>query len=453
MDGLNFFIVFVVIVVVDCQCWWCYMLVWVKFLLILLIFFGWVGLLLYFVMFWICELGYIIGIVGVYLVIWGVVILFGFMNVFLVVGLLVDCCLVCIWIGLFFGIIILVVVYNEEVLILGMLDSIVWQDYFGLMQVLVINDGLCDVIMVWFGIVLYLWFMVIDLKQNVGKVNVLNQGLKQVQYLFIIMLDGDFYFYKGVLWYLVGCFLSDLLNMVVVVGSVLLCNLCINLVIKIQEWDYFYGIVVIKCLQSLFQGMLVVQGVFLLYCIDVLCEVNGWFECVGEDIVLIWVIFKFGYCVGYCEDVIIFINVLIMFGQFICQCQCWLCGLIEVFKMYGSLLFKLCMSMVFVWWNLLFLYMDVVYMLFFIFGIVLVLFGVYWIVGLMILLVLLMVFVVNYLMFYIQLYMFCVQGLKVWCNLFGFFVYVLFYGLVLQLGCVLGYFVEMFNLCKYWGMK
>ena len=156
---------------------------------------------------------------------------------------------------------------------------------------------------------------------------------------------------------------------------------------------------------------------------------------------------------GYCEDAITFTNAPSSFGQFIRQRQRWSRGLIEAFKTHGNLLFKPRMSTVFVWWNLLFPYMDVAYTLFFIPGIVLALFGIYWIAGPMTLLVLPMAGLVNYLMFYIQSHMFRAQGLHVRRNPLGFIVYAMFYGIVLQPGCVLGYLSEMLNLRKHWGTK
>jgi biofilm PGA synthesis N-glycosyltransferase PgaC len=71
----------------------------------------------------------------------------------------------------------------------------------------------------------------------------------------------------------------------------------------------------------------------------------------------------------------------------------------------------------------------------------------------MTLLVLPLAFAANYLMFYIQSAMFTAQGLKVRRNRLGFLVYVLFYGIVLQPACLLGYLKELLNLRKHWGTK
>ena len=430
-----------------------YVPVRVKFAITMLASFAWAVFSLHLAQRWIIDLSDLIGTVPAYLVIFGIAILPGFMNAFLVVSLLLDRRPPRHWSGPYPGITVLVAAYNEESSILATLASLEKQDYPGALQVIVINDGSSDRTMERLQSVSYPWLQVLDLKQNAGKANALNQGLKLARHALTITLDGDSYLYRDALRHLVGRFLSDPPNTAAVAGSVLLRNSRVNLVTKIQEWDYFHGIAAIKRLQSLFQGTLVAQGAFSLYRTDVLREIDGWPECVGEDIVLTWAILERGHRVGYCEDAIAFTNAPTTLRQFIRQRQRWSRGLIEAFKAHGRLLFRARMSTVFIWWNLLFPYMDVVYTLFFIPGIVLALFGVYWLAGPMTLLVLPLAFVVNYLMFYIQSGMFRSQGLKVRRNPVGFIVYALFYGVVLQPGCVLGYLSEILNLRKHWGTK
>lgn len=430
-----------------------YVPVKMKFALTMLSAFAWALLSLHLAHRWIVDLSELIGTVPAYLVIFGIAILPGFMNAFLVMGLLLDRRPRRSWEHQLPGITVLVAAYNEEESILATLTSLDKQEYPAPLQVIVINDGSTDATMARLDSVSYPWLQVLNLTTNAGKANALNQGLKLARHSLTITLDGDSYLYRHALRHLVDRFLSDPPNTAAVAGAVLLRNSRLNLVTRIQEWDYFHGIAAIKRLQSLFQGTLVAQGAFSLYRSDVLREVGGWPECVGEDIVLTWAILNAGHRVGYCEDAITFTNAPTTFKQFIRQRQRWSRGLIEAFKAHGSLLFRARMSTVFIWWNLLFPYMDVAYTLFFIPGIVLALFGIYWLAGPMTLLVLPMAFVVNYLMFYIQSHMFRAQGLKVRRNPVGFVVYALFYGLVLQPGCVLGYLSEMLNLRKHWGTK
>ncbi|WNL44853.1 glycosyltransferase [Dyella sp. BiH032] len=404
---------------------------------------------------WVHDLAAVEGNFLAMLMIFGIAILPGFMNAFLVAGLLFDrrpkrrpipdAELP--------GITVLVAAYNEEESILSTLSSIDKQHYGGTLEVIVINDGSTDGTMDKLRTVRYPWLHVIDLKCNGGKANALNVGLRHATQPLTITLDADSYLYRHALRRLVERYLSDPPNTAAVAGAVLVRNSRLNLITRMQEWDYFHGIAAVKRLQSLFQGTLVAQGAFSLYRTDILRQVGGWPECVGEDIVLTWAILRLGHRVGYCEDAVTFTNAPTTFHQFIRQRQRWSRGLIEAFKTHWELLFQRRMSTLFIWWNLLFPYMDLVYTLVFIPGLILACFGIYWLAGPMTLLVLPMAGLVNYLMFFIQSRMFRAQGLKVRHNPLGLLVYTLFYGIVLQPGCVLGYAAELLRMRKRWGTK
>jgi biofilm PGA synthesis N-glycosyltransferase PgaC len=430
-----------------------YLSVQMKFAISLVVSLAWAGTSLWLAQRWIDDLSLVAGSILAYLVIFGIAILPGFMNAFLVVGLLLDRRPPRDVITSFPGVTVLVAAYNEQGSILATLASLDQQDYPAPLEVMVINDGSTDATMTLLAGVNYPWLHVINLSQNGGKANALNEGLKRASHPLTVTLDGDSYLYGNALKNLVERFLSDPPNTAAVAGAVLVRNSRLNLVTKVQEWDYFHGIAAIKRLQSLFQGTLVAQGAFSLYRTDVLRDLSGWPDLVGEDIVLTWGILNKGYRVGYCEDAVSFTDAPTTFKQFIRQRQRWSRGLIEAFKMHGRLLFRWRMSTIFIWWNLLFPFIDVIYTLFFIPGLVLAMFGIYWVAGPMTLLVLPLAFVVNYLMFFIQSRMFKAQGLKVRHNPVGFIFYSLFYGIVLQPGCVLGYLSEILNLRKRWGTK
>jgi len=430
-----------------------YLSVRVKFFITLAVALAWMLFSLLMAQRWIDELSRLAGPVLAWITVVGIAVLPGFMNAFLMTGLLLDRRPPRAVIDRFPGITILVAAYNEQDSILATLESLAKQDYPAPMQVLVINDGSTDATMERLRSVGYPWLQVLDLGRNRGKAGALNEGLKLARHPFTITLDGDSYLYRNALRHLVGRFLSDPPNTAAVAGCVLLRNSRLNMITRMQEWDYFHGIAAIKRLQSLFQGTLVAQGAFSLYRTDVLRNVGGWPECVGEDIVLTWSMLDLGHRVGYCEDAVTFTNAPTTFRQFIRQRQRWSRGLIEAFKAYWRLLFRARMSTLFIWWNLLFPYMDVVYTLGFIPGVILALFGFYWLAGPMTLLVLPLACIVNYLMFSIQSRMFRAQGLKVRRNPVGFLVYALFYGMLLQPGCVIGYAAELLNLRKHWGTK
>lgn len=407
---------------------------------------------------WIEEIATLTSYFLSYFIIFGIAIVPGFMNAFLVMSLLLDSRprRRVIADSEYPAITILIAAYNEGPNIASTLESIHRQAYPGPLRVIVINDGSSDDTAAVVRTLLseYAWLELLDLAQNGGKARALNLGLAQVQSDLTVTIDGDCYLYKDALRRLVERYLGDPRNTASVAGAVLVRNSRKNFVTRVQEWDYFHGIAAIKRLQSLYQGTLVAQGAFSLYRTDVLRSVGGWSHTVGEDIVLTWAMLKQGWRVGFAEDACLFTNAPETWSQFFRQRQRWSRGLIEAFKAHWQLLFKPKMITLFIWWNLLFPYMDIVYTLFFIPGLILALFGYYWIAGPMTLIVLPLAMVVNYVMYGIQNRMFSEQGLRVRRNVLGFIFYALFYSLILQPACVAGYFKEIINgSIKNWSTK
>lgn len=406
---------------------------------------------------WILEMSILFGPIITYFVIYGIAIIPGFMNAFLITTLLIDrrpprkdfq--------GRYPPITILVAAYNEQASIASTIESIALQEYPGKMHVFVVNDGSTDqTVSITKALqAKYKWLKLVDLKENVGKAGALNVALAKVKTKYVITVDGDSYLYADALKHLVGRILSDPENTAAVAGAVLVRNSREKFITKIQEWDYFHGIAAVKRSQSLYQGTLVAQGAFSVYKTSVVRDVGGWPATVGEDIVLTWAILKAGHRVGYAEDACLFTNAPETWPQFFKQRHRWSRGLIEAFKAHWQLLFKARLTTVFIWWNLFFPYMDFVYTFAFIPGMIAALFGIYWLAGPLTLLVLPLALLVNYVMYRIQVKMFTTQGLKVRKNIFGFLFYALFYSIVMQPFCVLGYLKEIFNgATKNWGTK
>ena len=405
---------------------------------------------------WVQDLSVITGTVLAHLIIWGIAVIPGFMNAFLVVSLLLDRrprFTPNSMEGRLPGITILVAAYNEEANILSTLDSIGKQNYPGELSVIVVNDGSTDDTLAKLASVSYPWLQVLDMQRNVGKAQALTKALELVKTDLTLTVDGDCYLYKNALSNLIRRYISDPPNTRAVAGAVLTRNSRTNLVTKIQEWDYFHGIAAIKRLQSMYHGTLVAQGAFSAYDTRTLREIGGWPHTVGEDIVLTWGILEAGYRVGFAENACLFTNVPETWTQFIRQRQRWSRGLVEAFKSHWRLLFKPRMTTLFIWWNLLFPYMDLVFTFAFLPGLILACFGIFWIAGPMTLLVLPLAVLVNYLMFHIQSRMFSSQQLRVRRNPVGFVLYALFYSVILQPACVWGYVQELINRTKNWGTK
>lgn len=284
---------------------------------------------------WMDDLAGHVGYVLAATMIGGIAIVPGFMNAFLVSGLLLDRRPQRKVLPMPYpSLTILIAAYKEETSILATLESICKQQYPGGLQVIVINDGSPDSTADRVRSVQrqYPWLALLDLPKNGGKANALNQGLKLAKHELVLTVDADSYLYKDALKNIVERFVNDPPNTVAIAGCVLVRNSRQNWLARAQEWDYFHGIACIKRVQSLFQGTLVAQGAFSLYTRSVLQEVGGWPHSVGEDIVMTWAMLKRGYRIGFCEDACAFTNVPATMPQFIRQRQRWSRGMIEAFK-------------------------------------------------------------------------------------------------------------------------
>lgn len=402
---------------------------------------------------WIADLTEVAGAPLAYFAILFIAIVPGFMNAFLACGLLLDRRPARRRFESHPGISIIIAAYNEQASVAATLESIARQHYPGPLEVIFVNDGSTDETLREARRVPHAWLRVIDLKRNGGKAQALNIALASVAHGLVLTLDADSLLHRNALVNIVGRLMSDPAGTAAVAGAVLVRNSRVNLITRIQEWDYFHGIAAVKRLQSLYHGTLVAQGAFSLYRTSVLREVGGWPSCVGEDIVLTWAILRKGHRVGFAEDAVAFTNVPVTLRQLVRQRQRWSRGLIEAFKQHWPLLFHRRMSTLFIWWNLAFPLLDLAYTLLFLPGILLALAGIYWLAGPMTLLVLPLAMLINQVMFTVQSGMFVAQGLKVRHNPAGFLVYVFVYSVILQPACVAGYLKELLGLRKQWGTK
>jgi biofilm PGA synthesis N-glycosyltransferase PgaC len=383
----------------------------------------------------------------------GIAIVPGFMNAFLLTSLLLDRRPPRRTLREYPGLTILVAAYNEAASIADTIHSIAAQRYPGPFEVMVIDDGSTDATAEVAAAQKFPWLTLLRQPKNAGKSAALNRGLAAARHELVVTLDADSYLYTGALRHLVERYASDPANTRAVAGTMLVRNSRANWVTRMQEWDYFHGISAIKRVQSLYQGTLVAQGAFSIYDRQVLRDVGGWGECVGEDIVLTWAILAAGWRVGHAEDAICFTNAPERLKQFIRQRQRWARGMVEAFRRYPRILVVPRLSTALVWWNLFFPWLDLAFTLCFVPGIVLALFGIYWIAGPMTLLLLPLLLIMNCIMYLAGARVFRALGLRVRFNPAGFALYSLAYSLILQPACVAGYLSEILGTRKTWGTK
>ncbi len=417
---------------------------------------------------WIVELTDTLGVVLAWAIITGIAIIPGIANAFLLFSLAVDRRPDYTKRGNDLPpITILIAAYNEGLNIKDTLTSILLQQYPNDVEIIVIDDCSTDDTSVKVDNVKKtldalkkkvrshrFTIKLLHTPHNMRKAGALNLGLRSASYDHIITIDGDTYLYKNALKHIMQNMVYGPTNTGAVAGSVLVRNSRKTLLTRMQEWDYFHGIAVVKRTQSLYQGTLVAQGAFSVYTKEVLHALGGWPETIGEDIVLTWGIHKLGYRVGYAENAIVFTNAPEKYEHFYNQRKRWARGLIEAFKKYPEVVWRWKLNTPFILLNLTFPFIDFIFMFVFLPGVIAALFFKYYLIaGIMTLFLLPLAIVGSWLMFLKQRRIFRDMGLTVRKNFGGFLFYVLFYQIIMTPASLGGYIAEFLNLRKTWGVS
>lgn len=429
-----------------------YIKVKVKFFINLIIALAWFIFCFYLSIAWINDLAHLVSLIPALIIILSIALIPGFMYMFLLISYLTDSRKNKPYNGVYPPVTILVAAYNEENSIEFTLNSLKNQKYQGLIEIILIDDGSTDKTVA--KAKKLKWDNLQILKaQHKGKAAALNLALTHVTTDYIITIDADTYLQPSAIKYLMTKLLTGPEGTIACAGSVYVKNSRATLMTRIQEWDYFHAIAVIKRSQSFYQGTLVAQGAFSVYTKKSLEEVNGWPEVVGEDIVLTWALLNKGYRIDFAELAISFTNVPETYKQFFFQRSRWARGLIEAFHQYPGILLRPRLSTFYVYWNLFFILFDNVFFFVFIPGIIAALFGYYYIAGPMTLAVLPLGILSNLIFYVGQRDLFKRNNFKVRKNILGFFLYVLFYQFMMNPAVIYGYISELFRRKKTWGTK
>ena len=436
-----------------------------KLLIALVAAFLWLTLSLFISYPWIESLAQQTGYIPGWLIIMGIAIIPGFFNAFLITALLLDKRPDYThhkYPDYLPPISVLIAAYNEEATIADTIQSVLAQNYPGKLEIIVIDDGSSDNTATEVQAIIQMTqsspntatLKLLQQGENRGKAEALNSGLTIASHGLIVTLDADTYIYGNSLARLVINIVDGPGNTAAVAGSVHVRNSRQSLLGRLQEWDYFHGIAVVKRIQSLFQGTLVAQGAFSVYYKDAIEAVGGWPDTVGEDIVLTWALLSAGRRIGYAENAFVFTNVPENYQQFFKQRQRWARGLIEAFKRYPTLIYAKKTNTPFIVFNSLFPYLDFMYLFAFIPGIIAALFfNNYAVVGLMTLSVLPLAILINIMMYSYQKRIFRQYGLNIRRNIAGLLLYTLLYQILLTPASFTGYISEILNLKKKWGTK
>lgn len=401
---------------------------------------------------WVKELGGIVTVPLAIAFITGIAYIPGYLNAFMVVSLLFDRQPPFKSLRPKEPISIFIACWNEEKGIPGPLQQLAKQDYEGELIIYVIDNNSTDhtaEVAKQVGKELGLNIQVL-FEKTPGKNHALNKALEYAATKYVITLDADTLLHPQAVRRLVARMKSAPEEVCAVAGAVLVRNSRENWLAHIQEWDYFLGIASIKRLQGLYQGTLVAQGAYSLYLSDVIKEVGGWPNAIGEDIVLTWAFLEKNYKVYFEPSAIAFTDVPTIFSHFVRQRSRWARGMIEALKRVKPWEQPSAFTRYLTGSNLVMPYLDFIYTFVWIPGLILSFFGIYWIAGLQTLFVLPLALLSNYVLYRYQKGVFRELDLRIRKNWVGFLVYVLFYQIIMSPVSVWGYIQELLQLRRVW---
>lgn len=436
-----------------------YMSVRIKLLFMFAFALCWVTLSIYLAQPWIRNLTAVTGATLAWIIAAGVALIPGYVNSFMIAGLILDRRPKFTIPEKLPGLSILVAAYNEEHCIGETLDSLRRQKYRGEIEIIVISDGSTDrtaeIVREYEKRTGFqddgLRLELIDYQDNQGKSHALNVGLERARNALIATVDADSFLHDEALNLIVSNHLQSPPETAATAGCVLVRNSRHNLIASLQEWDYFVGISVVKRTQSLLQGTLVAQGAFSVYKAEIVRAMGGWMPTVGEDIVLTWAMIAEGYRIGFAENAIAFTRVPTTYGAFYRQRRRWARGMIEAFRYHPKVLLLPRLNTPFFWTNLLFPFIDLAYIGVLLPGIIAALFFNYYLVaGLMTLFVLPLALIMYSIMYRKQLAVFRSIDLKVRRNYLGGLLFAVTYQMIMSPASLTGYFAELLNRRKVW---
>jgi biofilm PGA synthesis N-glycosyltransferase PgaC len=401
---------------------------------------------------WIYDLSRLITTPVALAVVAGIAIIPGYLNAQLVTSLLVDRPPPLRDDLAFPAVALVIASRNEAARIAETLEYAQRQDYAGPLELVVVDDGSTDgTADIVRGLAAEDGRIRLVQREHAGKGRALNAALATIDAPLVATIDADTLLMPDAIRRAVSRLLVSPPDTVAVAGTVLARNSRVNVLARIQEWDYFLGIASVKRQQALLQGTLVAQGAFSVYNARSLREAGGWPDRIGEDIVLTWAMIRNGGRTTFEPTAIGFTEVPTTLRRFVRQRQRWARGMIEGLRDHGlGLLRQRRMHVHSIAMNFLFPYLDGVYTCAFLPGIAFACFGTFAIVGPMTAAVLPLSFAVALIMFLRQRRAFREVGLCVRRNHVGFLGYLLVYQVLLAPISFFGYLKEIARAERVW---
>ncbi len=348
---------------------------------------------------------------------------------------------------------ILIPVYNAMNSISRTIDSILCQKYCGKINIIVIDDGSTDKSLEILKKLSQKSLITLLEKEHKGKSYALNEGLNHVKTEYVITVDSDTILHPLAIQFIMNKIVNSKKDVVATAGSIFVQNDRESFVTKLQQWDYTLGIFGVKLYQGNYDSTLVAQGAFSVYKTKAIKEINGWQDCVGEDIVLTWSLLAKGYKVNFAKNAIAFTESPKTFKLLFKQRKRWARGMIEAFKKVNIITakklniksrFLMCM-------NLFFPFIDLAILIFIPLGLIFLSFNNQMLMGWLTLLVILLGMILCLVIEIKRKNVFKTIDCKIERrSKIAFVVYALLYAFILAPSCLIGYIKELINVKKEW---
>ncbi len=351
------------------------------------------------------------------------------------------------------GVTIVIAARNEEA---GIADTIRYaarSDYAGSVRIVLADNGSTDdtcAVARRAAREMGVEFVIVH-EETPGKAHALNRALQSILTPYVVTVDADTLLHPEALRRLVSRLESAPADTVAVAGAVLVRNSRVNLLTKMQEWDYYLGIAAVKRMQGLYQSTLVAQGAFSLYRTDAVRDVGGWPDAIGEDIVVTWRLMAGGDRVYVEPTAVAFTDAPTELRHFMRQRARWARGMFEGIRAVPPWRQSRVMSRLVAGIDLLIPLLDVGYALVFLPGVVLLAFGIPAIVGIWTLTVIPVTLVVyGMLRHHQRTRVFGPLGLRVRRNRFGYLAFLLGYQALCSVAALAGYAQEIAGTRRRW---
>jgi biofilm PGA synthesis N-glycosyltransferase PgaC len=401
---------------------------------------------------WITTLGHDITLPLAVVVIFGIALIPGYLNIQLLSSIMLDRPPLLRFDIEFPEVTLLIAAFNEQKSIAETLDYALQADYPGPFEIVVADDGSTDgtreIVAQYAARDPRVRLLAVD---HGGKAGALNAALATVRAPLVATIDADTLLMPYSLKRAVARMLVSPTDTVAVAGAVLVRNSRENLLTRAQEWDYFLGIASVKRGQALLQGTLVAQGAFSVYDATALRLAGGWPNRIGEDIVLTWRMLLQGGRSVFEPTAVAFTEAPSNWVAFARQRRRWARGMIEGLRDHGfGLVKRLDLYSHSVAGNFLFPLVDATFTFAFLPGVVLAATGNFAIVGPMTVMVLPLNALLGGVMFFHQRRVFASLNLRVRNNRRGLFFYVFCYQFVMSPISLSGYVLEMVRARRAW---